>query len=196
MGQQNARYANACCFLACMPICPRDVLRCGACATSVLASSLTRVWPCAQELPAGDRKTKEIGCLGDTAKLMEKCTDHSNTNDVYPVSAEPSTSAAAGQTQYPLTYTVCGVDHTITQAPSRMVTFNQGVTEFMLAMGLADKMVGHAYLDDAIWPRYKSEYDAIAELASGYPTESQIAAMGICDANGQKCALPLQSRQA
>ena len=85
--------------------------------------------------------------------------------------------SVAGQTTYPLTYTVCGVDHTIAQAPSRVVTLNQGVTEFMLAMGLADKMVGHAYLDDAIWPRYKSEYDAIAELASGYPTESQIAAV-------------------
>ena len=45
---------------------------------------------------------------------------------------------------------------------------NQGVTEFMLAMGLESRMVGTAYLDDAIWPRYTAEYNAIPVLASGY----------------------------
>ena len=73
---------------------------------------------------------------------------------------------AAGQT-----YTSCGISNTLTQTPSRVVTMNQGVTEFMLAMGLESKMVGTAYLDDAIWPRYKTAYDAIPVLASGYPTE-------------------------
>ena len=34
------------------------------------------------------------------------------------------------------------------------MTLNQGPTEFMLAMGLEDKMVGTASMDDTIWPRY------------------------------------------
>ena len=51
---------------------------------------------------------------------------------------------------------------------------NQGVTEFMLAMGLADKMVGTAYLDDAIWPQYAEAYANITVLSSGYPTEAAI----------------------
>ena len=34
------------------------------------------------------------------------------------------------------------------------MTVFQGATEFMLAMGLEDKMVGTAYIDDSIWPRY------------------------------------------
>ena len=80
---------------------------------------------------------------------------------------------AAGQ--YPVTYTVCGVVHTLNQRPSKVVTMNQGVTEFMLAMGLHKEMVGTAYLDDDIWPRYKTEYDKIPELNKrGYPTEAQI----------------------
>ena len=37
--------------------------------------------------------------------------------------------------------------HTLTEPPSRVVTMNQGVTEFMLAMGLVDKMAGTAYID-------------------------------------------------
>lgn len=32
------------------------------------------------------------------------------------------------------------------------MTVFQGATEFMLAMGLEDKIVG--YIDDSIWPRY------------------------------------------
>ena len=69
------------------------------------------------------------------------------------------------------TYMSCGITNTLTQTPSRVVTMNQGVTEFMLAMGLESKMVGTAYLDDDIWPRFKTAYDAIPVLASGYPTE-------------------------
>ena len=52
------------------------------------------------------------------------------------------------------TYTNCGVRNTLTKTPERVVTIHQGATEFMLAMGLEDKMVGTAYIDDSIWPRY------------------------------------------
>jgi len=37
--------------------------------------------PCA-DLPDGDRKDKEIGCSGDKAKLIKKCTDHAKTADI------------------------------------------------------------------------------------------------------------------
>jgi iron complex transport system substrate-binding protein len=82
----------------------------------------------------------------------------------------------AGQS-FPLTYTSCGIEHTLTQTPSRIVTMNQGVTELMLAMGLADRMVGTAYMDDEIWPRYASDYNRIPVLLSAYPTEDQIMAV-------------------
>jgi iron complex transport system substrate-binding protein len=44
----------------------------------------------------------------------------------------------------------------------------------MFALGLADKMVGTAYLDDFIWPQYASAYANIPVLSSGYPTQGQI----------------------
>ena len=34
------------------------------------------------------------------------------------------------------------------------MTLHQGSTEFLLAMGLEDKMVGSASADGPIWPRY------------------------------------------
>jgi len=37
--------------------------------------------PCA-DLPDGDRKDKEIGCSGEMAKLIDKCTDHAKTADI------------------------------------------------------------------------------------------------------------------
>jgi len=75
---------------------------------------------------------------------------------------------------YPITYTSCGVEHVINSKPTRIVTMNQGATEFLLGLGLADHMAGTAYLDDAIWPRYASAYAAIPVLSSSYPNESTL----------------------
>ena len=70
----------------------------------------------------------------------------------------------------------CGVSQTVSTAPTRVITMNQGATEFMLALGLHSSMVGTAYLDDAIWPKYRKTYESIPVLASGYPDETTILA--------------------
>ena len=75
---------------------------------------------------------------------------------------------------YPMTYENCGVAHTVTESPKRVVTMNQGMTEFMLAMGLEGHMAGSAYLDDAIWPKYEAVYNAIPVLALRYATDTQL----------------------
>merc|ERR1719253_2052886 len=51
---------------------------------------------------------------------------------------------------------------------------NQGATEFLLAMGLEDSMVGTAYLDDAIWPAFEDAYNSIPVLSDSYPDEDTI----------------------
>ena len=83
-------------------------------------------------------------------------------------------ATAAGS--YPVTVSNCGVAQTVTSNPSRAVTMNQGATEFMLAMGLENSMVGTAYLDDAIWPKYATAYAGIPVLSSGYPNETHLMA--------------------
>jgi len=51
---------------------------------------------------------------------------------------------------------------------------NQGATEFLLALGLADRMAGTAYLDDSIWPKYAVAYAGIPVLSDAYPDESTL----------------------
>jgi len=73
---------------------------------------------------------------------------------------------------YPVTYTSCGVTHVLNQPPQKVVTMNQGATEFLLALGLADRMVGTAYLDDYIWPHYAQDYNRVRVLSNSYPNET------------------------
>ena len=76
------------------------------------------------------------------------------------------------------TYTNCGVTTTLANAPERVVALHQGSIELMLAMGLEDKMVGTASMDDTIWPRYKEAYNKIKILTpSGLPNETTIMAV-------------------
>ena len=79
------------------------------------------------------------------------------------------------------TYTNCGVTTTLANAPERVVALHQGSIELMLALGLEDKMVGTASMDDVIWPRYKEAYDKIPTLTpgghSGLPNETTIMAV-------------------
>jgi len=72
-------------------------------------------------------------------------------------------------TIYPVGITNCGVKSWIDETPQRAVTLNQGTTEVMLALGLADHMVGTAYIDDEIWPELADDYSKIPVLSDTYP---------------------------
>ncbi|GAA2727784.1 putative F420-0 ABC transporter substrate-binding protein [Cellulomonas aerilata] len=55
----------------------------------------------------------------------------------------PASSSAA----YPVTFDNCGVDVTVDAAPQRVVTIKSSTTEMLVALGLADRIVGAAFLD-------------------------------------------------
>lgn len=76
----------------------------------------------------------------------------------------------------PVTIVTNGIEMTYPEAPKRAVTMNQHVTEVMLALGLADKMVGTAYLDDHILPELKADYDKVPVLSDKYPTKEVLLA--------------------
>ncbi|WP_046775902.1 ABC transporter substrate-binding protein [Streptomyces yangpuensis] len=82
--------------------------------------------------------------------------------------AAPDAAPAPG---FPYTVTNCGVSSTYQAPPRRAVTMNQHATELMLALGLGDRVVGTAYLDDAVLPAYKPAYDKIRVLAEEYPSK-------------------------
>ncbi|WP_328971806.1 ABC transporter substrate-binding protein [Streptomyces sp. NBC_00239] len=79
-----------------------------------------------------------------------------------------SGAAAAG---FPYTVDNCGVKTTFKAAPARAVTMNQHATELLLALGLQDRIVGTAYLDDSVQPRFRAAYDGIKVLAEEYPSK-------------------------
>ena len=83
----------------------------------------------------------------------------------------------AAETSFPLNVTNCGFDQTFKTAPMRAVTMNQGATEIMLALGLEGSMVGTAYIDDRIEPRFKAAYDTIPVLSATYPSKDELIAV-------------------
>ena len=83
---------------------------------------------------------------------------------------------AQGSATYPIGISNCGIFTKIDKSPTRAVTLNQGATEIMLALGLQDRMVGTAYLDDEIWPEFKTVYAKIPVVAKEYPTAQVLMA--------------------
>lgn len=78
--------------------------------------------------------------------------------------------AAADPTVYPLTIENGPNTLTFEKAPERAVTFNGHTTELLLALGLADRMVGTAYMNHPVLESLKAEYDAIPVLAEQSPS--------------------------
>jgi iron complex transport system substrate-binding protein len=77
----------------------------------------------------------------------------------------------------PVTIENCGVSTRYPQPPRRVVTMNQSATELMLALELQDRLVGTAFLDDAIFPAFSEAYKKIPVLAPGYPDREALLAV-------------------
>ncbi|PSL08527.1 iron complex transport system substrate-binding protein [Haloactinopolyspora alba] len=93
--------------------------------------------------------------------------------------ASPPSSSSAPDRAEPVaaervTLDNCGVEVTIDAPPERVVTMNQAATEVLLTLGLQDRMVGTAYLDDEILPGLAHAYDAVPVLADGYPSSETV----------------------
>lgn len=81
-----------------------------------------------------------------------------------------TTAAPAAATAAPVPLANCGTEIAAGPPPARAVTMNQGATEVLLALGLQDRMIGTAYLDDAVAPAYAPAYGAVPVLAEEYPS--------------------------
>jgi iron complex transport system substrate-binding protein len=94
-----------------------------------------------------------------------------------PGGARSAAGGAPAEEAFPASVESCGHETTVQAAPERAVTMNQGATEVMLALGLADRMVGTAFLDDAVADRWADAYAGIPVLAEEYPdTETLLEA--------------------
>lgn len=95
------------------------------------------------------------------------------TQNAQAPAAEQQTQQAADK---PVTLKNNGIEMTYPESPKRAVTLNQHVTEVMLALGLEDKMVGTAYLDDQILPELKAAYEKVPVLSDKYPSKEVLMA--------------------
>ncbi|MER7553814.1 ABC transporter substrate-binding protein [Streptomyces anulatus] len=84
--------------------------------------------------------------------------------------------AAAKSDGFPYTVKNCGVTTTFEAPPKRVVTMNQHVTEIMLELGLKKSLVGTAYLDDQVLPKYAKDYASVPVIAKEYPSYEQVLA--------------------
>ncbi|GAA5160358.1 ABC transporter substrate-binding protein [Ornithinimicrobium tianjinense] len=91
---------------------------------------------------------------------------------------DPATGSAPGSDAFPVTIDNCGVEVTVTQAPTSIVTLNQGATEQALGLGLANRMAGTAYLDDEVAARFAADYARVPVLSPEYPSLEQFLAAG------------------
>jgi len=77
-----------------------------------------------------------------------------------PTAASPEASAADASAGYPVTIDNCGTEVTLESAPERVLTIKSSTLELMLALGLADRVIGSAFSDGPV-------PDDLADAASG-----------------------------
>lgn len=71
---------------------------------------------------------------------------------------------------YPLTVQNCGRQVVIDAPPQRAVSLNQGSTEILLSLGLADRMVGTATWTDPVRPDLQADNARVPRLAVNKPS--------------------------
>lgn len=75
--------------------------------------------------------------------------------------------SAAG---FPLTLTDCGHKVTLKSAPQHVVSLNQGTTEILLSLGLADRMAGTATWTDPVLKGLEKANATVPRLADNAPS--------------------------
>jgi iron complex transport system substrate-binding protein len=104
--------------------------------------------------------------------LVSACGSSSSSSGTTVASAGLPPSVPNGH--YPVTIHDCGVTTTYTHAPARVVTIEESSTEFMLALGLQKYMVGTAYIDSPILPKFLPAYDKIPVLSNSSLSEELV----------------------
>lgn len=78
---------------------------------------------------------------------------------------------------YPVSLENCGETVTVDAPPQRIVSLNQGTTEALLSLGLADRMAGTATWTNPILPSLAAENAKVTRIADDWPSfESVLAA--------------------
>ncbi|MEU1016595.1 ABC transporter substrate-binding protein [Streptomyces sp. NPDC005900] len=86
---------------------------------------------------------------------------------------EPAGKGADG---YPVTVASCGKDVRVTAPPQRAVSLDQGSTEILLSLGLADRMAGTGTWTDPVAKNLAKDNAKVERLADRYPSLEKVLA--------------------
>ncbi|MEU6821266.1 ABC transporter substrate-binding protein [Streptomyces atriruber] len=75
---------------------------------------------------------------------------------------------------YPVTVTSCGKDAKVGAPPRRAVSLDQGSTEILLSLGLADRMVGTGTWTDPVLKNLAKDNAKVERLADRYPSLEKV----------------------
>lgn len=94
-------------------------------------------------------------------------------------SGEATSSADTGETVYPLTVSNYGsdwksLDQTFDKVPERVVANTQGVTELLLELGLAERIVGTAAAYGEPYPEVAEDYAKVPVLVDDYANKELV----------------------
>ncbi|WP_409235962.1 ABC transporter substrate-binding protein [Streptomyces sp. PA5.6] len=85
--------------------------------------------------------------------------------------SDKADKSAAG---YPVTVTSCGKDAKVPAPPKRAVSLDQGSTEILLSLGLADRMVGTGTWTDPVLKNLEKDNAKVERLADRYPSLEKV----------------------
>ncbi|MFJ1745026.1 ABC transporter substrate-binding protein [Streptomyces sp. NPDC088116] len=105
------------------------------------------------------------------AVLLTACGGGGSSGKAADSGTSPSGGAATG---YPRTLDNCGQKVRVDAPPRRAVSLNQGTTEIMLSLGLADRMVGTATWTDPLLKGLEKPNAGVKRLADNAPSFEKV----------------------
>lgn len=106
---------------------------------------------------------RHLGAILTTATSLLVSGCSSSADDSVP---EPASASSA----YPMTIENCGHSVTVDAPPQRAVSLNQGSTEILLSLGLADRMVGTSTWTDPVRENLAAANAGVPRLADNKPS--------------------------
>lgn len=85
-----------------------------------------------------------------------------------------TTAETAASFDQPIEVTNCDITQQFDAPPQRIISMNDHVTEVLIEMGVADRIVGMGYRNASPTPETADEFAQIDGLADEYPTKEQI----------------------
>lgn len=103
------------------------------------------------------------------AVALTGCSSDSSSDDP----TEVSSTAESGGFE-PVAVDNCGFDVTVDSPPERVVTIKSTATEMMLALGLADRLVGTAFADGPVPDAYADDLNGVPVLSDEAPGQEAL----------------------